>query len=46
MYLAGIRIRDEDVLELARRLYEGGFDETAQALVVALEAEGGSSVSP
>ena len=38
MYLAGIRIRDEDVLDLARLLYEAGFDETAEALVVALEA--------
>ena len=38
MYLAGIDIRDEDVLDLARLLYAAGFDETAEALVVALEA--------
>ena len=38
MYLAGVSVRDEDVLDLARMLYEGGFDETAEALVVALEA--------
>ena len=41
MYVAGIRVRDEDVLELARRLYAAGFDETAERLVVALEAEEG-----
>jgi hypothetical protein len=43
MYLAGIPVRDEDVLELARLLrdagFDGGFDDTAEALVVALEAE-------
>ena len=39
MRLAGISIRDQDVLELARLLRDGGFDDTAEALVVALEAE-------
>ena len=38
MYLAGIRIGDEDALDLARLVYKAGFDETAEALVVALEA--------
>ena len=39
MYVAGVRIRDEDVLDLARLLYDAGFDDTAEAIVVALEAE-------
>ena len=39
MYLAGVPVRDEDVLELARLLHDAGFDDTAEALVVALEAE-------
>jgi hypothetical protein len=37
--LAGIPVCDEDVLELARLLHEAGFDDTADALTVALEAE-------
>ena len=37
--LAGIQVRDEDVLELARLLHDAVFDDTAGALVVALEAE-------
>jgi hypothetical protein len=41
MYVAGVRVRDEDVLDLARLLYDAGFDDTAEALVVALEAEQG-----
>jgi hypothetical protein len=41
MYVAGVRIRDEDVLDLARLLHDAGFDDTAEALVVALEAEEG-----
>jgi hypothetical protein len=39
MRLAGISVRDEDVLELARLLHDAGFDDTAEALIVALEAE-------
>ena len=39
MYLAGVPVRDEVVLDLARLLRDGGFDDTAEALVVALEAE-------
>ncbi len=39
MYVAGVRVREEDVLDLARLLYDAGFDGTAEALVVALEAE-------
>ena len=38
MRLAGISIRDQDVLELARLLRDAGFDDTAEALIVALEA--------
>jgi hypothetical protein len=41
MYVAGVRVRDEDVLDLARLLHDAGFDDTAEALVVALEAEQG-----
>ena len=39
MYVAGIRVRDEDVLDLARLLHDAGFNDTAEAIVVALEAE-------
>jgi len=39
MYVAGVRVGEEDVLDLARRLYDAGFDDTAEAIVVALEAE-------
>lgn len=39
MRLAGISIRDRDVLDLARLLHDAGFDDTAEVLVVALEAE-------
>jgi hypothetical protein len=41
MYVAGVRVREEDVLDLARLLHDAGFDDTAEALVVALEAEQG-----
>jgi hypothetical protein len=41
MYVAGVRVRDEDALALARILYDAGFDDTAEALVVALEDEQG-----
>jgi hypothetical protein len=41
MYVAGVRVRDKDVLALARLLHDAGFDDTAEALVVALEAEQG-----
>jgi hypothetical protein len=39
MYLAGVNVRDQAALELARLLPDAGFDDTAEALVVALEAE-------
>jgi hypothetical protein len=39
VYLAGIPVVDTDVLTLARLLYDAGFGDTAEALVVALEAE-------
>jgi hypothetical protein len=38
VHLAGISIPDEDVLHLAGLLHDAGFDDTAEALVVALEA--------
>ena len=38
MYLAGVPVRDEVVLDLAQLLHDAGFDDTAEALVVALEA--------
>jgi len=41
MYVAGVRISDQDVLDLARLLYDAGFDDTDEALVVALEGEQG-----
>jgi hypothetical protein len=37
--LAGVPVRDEDVLDLARLLHDAGCDDTAEVLVVALEAE-------
>lgn len=39
MMLAGVPVRDKDVLELARLLHDAGFDHTAETLVAALEAE-------
>lgn len=39
MTLAGVPVHDEDVLDLARLLHDAGFDDTAEVLVVALEAE-------
>jgi hypothetical protein len=39
MRLAGVQVRHEDVLDLAWLLRNGGFDDTAEALIVALEAE-------
>ena len=39
MMLAGIPVRDPDVLDLAWLLRNAGFDDTAEALIVALEAE-------
>jgi hypothetical protein len=41
MYVAGVRVREEDVLALAGLLHDAGFDDTAESLVVALEAEQG-----
>ena len=37
--LAGIPVRDPDVLDLAWLLRNAGFDDTAEALIIALEAE-------
>ena len=37
MYLAGLSVQDADVLGLVR-LHEARFDDTAEAIVVALEA--------
>ena len=39
MMLAGLPVRDHDVLDLARLLHDAGFEDTAEVLVVALEAE-------
>ena len=39
MMLAGVRVRNQDVLELARLVRDAGFDDTAERLVAALEAE-------
>jgi hypothetical protein len=36
---AGVPVRNQDVLELARLVRDADFDDTAEALVVALEAE-------
>jgi hypothetical protein len=36
MCIAGVPVQDEDV---ARLLHDAGFDDTAEALVVAMEAE-------
>ena len=36
---AGVRVANEDVLDLARLLHDAGFDDTAEVLVVALEVE-------
>lgn len=41
MYIAGVRVREEDVLRLAGLLHDEGYDDTAEALVVALEGEQG-----
>ena len=39
MQLAGIPIRDQDVLELAKLLRSAGFDDTAERLEDAYDAE-------
>jgi len=39
MFLAGLPVRDADVLDLAGLLHDAGFGDTAETLVVALEAE-------
>ena len=39
MMLAGVPVRDQDLLHLARLLHDAGFDDTAATLVVALESE-------
>ena len=36
MMVAGIPLRDENVLQLARLLFDAGFDSTAKALVAGL----------
>ena len=38
MIVAGVSVRDEDVLDLFQRLLEAGFEDTADALAVALDA--------
>jgi hypothetical protein len=38
MMVAGISVRDQDVLDLVQRLLEAGFEDTADALAVALDA--------
>ena len=39
MRLAGVSVREENVAALARLLYAAGFEETGDALLVALDAE-------
>jgi len=39
MMLAGVPVRDRDVLALAELLRGRGFEDTAEVLVVALEAQ-------
>ena len=39
MVLAGIPVRDQDMFILVGLLHDAGFDDTAEAVVVALEAE-------
>jgi hypothetical protein len=39
MMLAGLPVGDQDVLELARLLHDAGFDDTAEVLTVASEAQ-------
>lgn len=39
MMLAGLRVRDADVLELARRLRAAGFDAVAERLEAAYDLE-------
>ena len=36
--VAGVSVRDEDVLDLFQRLLEAGFEDTADALAVAQDA--------
>ena len=38
MIVAGVSVRDQDVLDLVQRLLEAGFEDTADALAVALDA--------
>ena len=37
--IAGVPVSDEYTLDLARLLFDAGFEDTAEALIVALEAE-------
>lgn len=39
MMIAGVEVNDQEVLALARLLRDAGLDDTAEALIVALEAE-------
>jgi hypothetical protein len=39
VHVAGISIPEDDVLQLVGLLHDAGFDDTAEELVVALEAE-------
>ena len=38
LMLAGVPVRHQDVLDLVQRLLEAGFEDTADALAVALDA--------
>ena len=38
LMLAGVPVRHQDVLDLVQRLLEAGFEDTADALSVALDA--------
>jgi hypothetical protein len=37
--LAGVSVREEDVADLARLLFAAGYEDTGDALLVALDAE-------
>lgn len=39
MRLAGVSVREEDVADLARLLFAAGYEDTGDALLVALDAE-------
>ena len=39
MRLVGVSVREDNVADLARLLFDAGFEETGDALLVALDAE-------